>query len=256
MRDTVNARFRARVKRCEPLLGTVLSFPSPEIAEVMAAAGFDWLFIDLEHGQLDFATAQRMVQAAGDCPCIARVPTGHAAEIGKALDTGAAGVIVPHVNGAREAAAAARAGKYPPDGDRSIGAARAQGYGRRLAEEVASANAETLVVPQVEHVDAVRAIDGIAGAPGTGAIFIGPFDLSASLNKPGAISDPEVTASIATVVDACRRSGMPCGIFVVDAAGARDAFAAGHSLVCLSTDSIILGRAAAVLVNESRSRST
>jgi 2-dehydro-3-deoxyglucarate aldolase/4-hydroxy-2-oxoheptanedioate aldolase len=256
MRDTVNARFCARVKRREPLLGTVLSFPSPEIAELMAAAGFDWLFIDLEHGQIDFATAQRMVQAAGDCPCIVRVATGHAAEIGKALDTGAAGVIIPHVNSGKEAAAAASAAKYPPEGDRSIGASRAQGYGRTVTEEVASANAETLVVPQVEHVAAVRAVDAIAGAPGTGAVFIGPFDLSASLGRPGAIGDPEVTASIAKVVEACKAAGMPCGIFVVDAAGARDAFAAGHSLVCVSTDSIILGRAASVLVTESRPRST
>ncbi|HSK10516.1 MAG TPA: aldolase/citrate lyase family protein [Vicinamibacterales bacterium] len=245
---TPNARFVERLKRREPLLGTLLSLPSPEIAEVMAGAGFDWLFVDMEHGLLDFAAAQRMVQAAGSCPCIVRVPAGNAADIARALDTGAAGIIVPHVNTAAEARAAVMAAKYPPGGARSIGAARAQGYGRTLGDAIAFGNAETAVVAQVEHVDGVRNIDEIAALTGVDAIFVGPFDLSASLGKPGAIADTDVQAAITRVLGACQRAVKPCGIFLVDAASARHALAEGHSLVCLATEALILGRAAADLV--------
>jgi 2-keto-3-deoxy-L-rhamnonate aldolase RhmA len=238
-------RFRARVDRCEPLLGTLLTLPSPEIAEVMAAAGFDWLFIDMEHGLIDFTDAQRMVQAAApSCPCIVRVPQNQPILVAKALDTGAAGVIVPHVNTAAEARAAVRAAKYPPMGERSIGVARAQGYGGRLREAIAHDNDDTIVVAQVEHIEAVAHIDEIVRVPGIGAVFIGPFDLSASLGKPGEIGAPDVQEAIAAFVAACAGKGLACGIFVVGGDAASRAFAAGHSLVCATTDTMLLADAA------------
>jgi 2-dehydro-3-deoxyglucarate aldolase/4-hydroxy-2-oxoheptanedioate aldolase len=242
------------LRRREPLLGTLLSLPSPEIAELLAGVGFDWLFVDLEHGLLDVAGAQRMVQAAAGCPCLVRVPSGAATDIGRALDIGAAGIIVPHVNTAAEAAAAVQAAKYPPAGTRSIGAARAQGYGLRTGHAVRCADATTAVVAQVEHVEGVRRIEEIVGIPGVDAIFIGPFDLSASLGTAGAIEAAAVQDAIATVLAACRDAGKPCGIFLVDATAARQAFEAGHSLVCLATDTLILGNAATSLVAAVRAR--
>lgn len=245
MRSTVNARFVDRLKRREPMLGTLLSLPSPEVVEVMTRAGFDWLFIDLEHGLLDVTAAQRMVQAASGCPCLVRVPTGLPTEIAKALDTGAAGIIVPHINTAAHASAAVVAAKYPPLGDRSIGAGRAQGYGGDIAREVACGNAETAVVAQVEHIEGVRQIEEIVEVEGVDAVFIGPFDLSASLGRPGAIDDSHVQEAIDKVLQACRRAEKPCGIFLVEPQAAAQAFSAGHSLVCFATDTLILGRAAA-----------
>ena len=213
MSEKPRARFRERLVRREPLVGVVLSLPSPEMAEMLAAAGFDWLFVDMEHGLIDFAAVQRMIQAVGGaCPCIVRVPNNEAILIGKALDTGAAGVIVPHVNNAEEARAAVRAARYPPAGARSIGAARAQGYGRRLAEAIARDNWETLVVAQVEHVDAVRSIEEIVRVPGLDVISIGPFDLSASMGKPGDIAAEDVQRAIDAVAGACAAKGLPCGI--------------------------------------------
>ena len=254
MHSTLNARFVERLKQREPLLGTILSLPSPEVAELMAAAGFDWLFVDLEHGLLEFSSAQRLLQAAAGCPCLVRVPSGSAIDVARALDIGAAGIIVPHVDTAAQAAAAVRAAKYPPEGTRSIGAARAQGYGLRTTEAVKAGNAGTAVVAQVEHVDGVRAIGEIVAVPGVDAVFIGPFDLSASLGKPGAIDAGDVQDAVATVLAACRRAGKPCGIFLVHAAAARQAFDAGHSFVCLATDTLILGNAASELVRRARPR--
>ncbi len=253
MSDLSHARFRDRLARREPLVGMLLSLPSPEMAEMFAAAGFDWLFVDMEHGLLDFTCVQRVVQAvAGACPCIVRVPNNDAIVIAKALDTGAAGVIVPHVNNPEEARAAVRAARYPPAGARSIGAARAQGYGRRLAEAIARDNGQTLVVAQVEHIDAVRSIEEIVRVPGVDAIFIGPFDLSASMGMPGEIGAPEVQQAIGVVTAACAATGMPCGIFVVDGASARRAGDAGHSLVCAGTDTLLIAGAANRLLGEAQ----
>jgi 2-keto-3-deoxy-L-rhamnonate aldolase RhmA len=248
-----HARFQERLARREPLLGTLLTLPSPEIAEVMAAAGFDWLFIDMEHGLLDFADVQRMIQAAGGaCPCIVRVSNNEAILVAKALDTGAAGIIVPHVNTADEAAAAVRAARYPPAGSRSIGVARAQGYGGRLADAIAGDNNRTLVVAQVEHIDAVAGIEAIVRVPGVDAIFIGPFDMSASLGKPGDIGAPDVQAAISAVREACAAQQVPCGIFVVDGAAARQAFGSGQSLVCAATDTLLMASAARRLVADAQ----
>jgi 2-keto-3-deoxy-L-rhamnonate aldolase RhmA len=250
---TVQDRFVTRLARREPLLGTVLSLPAPEIAEVVAAAGFDWLFVDMEHGLIDFSAVQRVVQAAGHlCPCIVRVPDNEPILIAKALDTGAAGIIVPHVSTAAEAIAIVRAAKYSPSGERSIGAARAQGYGGRMTDAIAHDNDRTIVVAQVEHIGAVAQIGEIVAVPGVSAVFIGPFDLSASLGKPGEIGAPDVQQAIGTIAAACASRQLPCGIFVVSGDAARRAFAAGHSLVCAMTDTLLLRDAAARLRSAAR----
>ena len=245
MPDTPRVPFRERLARREPLLGTLLTLPSPEIAELLAGAGFDWLFIDMEHGLLDFAAVQRMVQAvASTCPCLVRVPNNEPILIGKALDTGADGIIVPHVTTAAEARAAVVAAKYPPSGARSIGVGRAQGYGRRLRESIAEDNEATLVVAQVEHVDAVSEIDEIVSVPGVSAVFIGPFDLSASFGKPGEIDAPDVRKAMSAFASACAARPLACGLFLGDGLAARRAFDEGYSLVCAATDTLLLGEAA------------
>ncbi len=253
MSDPVAVRFRAQLKKGERLLGTLLSLPSPEVAEVCAAAGFDWLFIDMEHGLLDFTDVQRMIQAAGShCPCIVRVPSNEATWVCKALDTGAAGIIFPHINNADDARAAVLAGKYPPEGIRSIAVARAQGFGSRLQECVDNANQETALIAQAEHVEAARNIESILVVPGVDAILVGPFDLSASLNKPGRVTDPEVAEAIGKVRDACIAQGTPAGIFARDIDTASRAFAAGFSLVCVATDCLLLLEAARSVVKRAK----
>jgi len=251
--STTHLSFLERLAAREPLLGTILTLPSPEAAEIFAGAGFDWLFVDMEHGLLDFTAVQRIVQAtAGRCACIVRVPSNEAIWINKALDTGAIGVIVPHVDGAAQARAAVRAAKYPPEGERSIGVARAQAFGRRLTDSIAHANHETVLVAQAEHISAARAIDEIATVPGVGAIFIGPFDMSASLGHPGRLEEPAVREAINLVRDGCAEREMPCGILVADATAARAAFSAGYSLVCVATDTLLLARVAADVVRATR----
>lgn len=250
------ADFRRRICSREPMLGTIVTLPSPEIAELLAGAGFDWLFIDMEHGLIDMTAAHRIVQAvAGACACVLRVPSLDATWIAKALDTGADGVIVPHVESAEQVNTIVSAGRYAPEGCRSIGVARSNRYGKRLAEELAGgANRRVAVIAQAEHVAAVKAIDEITAAEGLDGVFIGPFDLSASLGRPGQIADHAVQEAIGHVRAACERHRLACGILVADAGGAEQAFAAGDSLVCVGTDTLLLGRVAGEVVSGVRNR--
>ncbi len=236
--------FRDLLRDKKPLIGTLLTLPSSEIAELVAGSGFDWLFLDMEHGLLDFAAAQRMIQAAaGRCPCIVRVPTNDGLLISKALDTGADGIIFPHVNSAAEAEACVRAAKYPPQGVRSIGIARAQGYGQRLADDIATANEKVFLIAQAEHIDAARAIDEILAVPGIDAVFIGPYDLSASLGIPGQVGAGSVAEAIETIRSAALRRGIPAGIFAGSAETAQSAIGRSFNFVCVATDTLLLADA-------------
>lgn len=247
--------FRDRLLAGEPLLGTLLSLPSPELAEIAAAAGFDWLFLDMEHGALGPGDVLRMVQAVREpCACLVRVPENREMWIKKALDTGAAGFIVPHVNTAAEAAQAVSWAKYPPEGGRSVGFSRDSLYGVRFQENVEKANARTVVVAQVEHIDGVRTIGSILGVHGLDAVFIGPYDLSASMGKPGRIQDEDVREAVQAVASACMGSKVPVGIFSAAAAGAAQALRKGFTLVCAGIDVGLYTEAAAGLVKELKPR--
>lgn len=243
--------WRAKFGGRSPLFGTLTSLPSAEVAEILVEAGFDWLFVDMEHGGFDTAGVQLVLQAvAGRKPCLVRVPRNEPNAIARALDTGADGLIFPHVNTAEEARECVAAALYPPEGTRSIGLARAQGYGARVAESLSGANRATVRVAQVEHILAARNIAGILAVPGIDAVFIGPFDLSGSLGKPGRTSDPEVVEAIRTVREAAAAAGIPSGIFAPNAEAGRAAASAGFTLIAVATDALLLGEAARRLARE------
>jgi 2-keto-3-deoxy-L-rhamnonate aldolase RhmA len=239
----MNASFKTRLSERKPLLGVLISLPSPEIAEIYARAGFDWLFLDWEHGLHDVLSLQRIVMAVGrSCPCVIRVPDNDPVWIAKALDTGAAGLIIPHVNSPADAARAVAAAKYPPLGSRSIGVARAQDFGLGVRASLERDNHETVLIAQAEHIEAVRQIDAILETPGVDAAFIGPFDLSGSLNKPGRLGDSDVLRAINQIRTACAEKQMPVGIFTADLGAAAAYKTAGYSLLCVGTDALHLGQ--------------
>jgi 2-keto-3-deoxy-L-rhamnonate aldolase RhmA len=251
----MSAAFRDRLLKGERLIGTLLSLPAPELAEIAAGAGFDWLFLDMEHGAIGATDVLRLVQAVEEpCACLVRIPENREMWVKKALDTGAAGIIVPHVNDASEAAQAVHWAKYPPEGGRSVGFSRANRYGSRFQENVETANAATVVIAQVEHIDGVRRIDAILAVGGVDAVFIGPYDLSASLGKPGHIQDPDVRAAIGTVAAACARRKVPAGIFAADLAASAKAVEEGYILVCSGIDIGLYARSAAEIVGRLKPR--
>ncbi len=247
--------FKTRLSRGDAFIGAFICLPSPESAELFAEIGYDWLIIDTEHGPFDVLTAQRMLQAVGRrCPCIVRVPSNEDVWIKKALDIGAAGVLVPLVNSPEIAARVAQACRYAPEGTRGMGLARAQRYGVGFEDYVAGANREIAAIVQAEHIEAVDRIEAIAAVPGVDAIFVGPYDLSASMGKPGQVRDPEVQTAIRRVRDAALKAGRRLGIYCSDAESARDFVRQGFTLIGMSTDLNHLSQSAGAALAAAKGR--
>lgn len=241
--------FRKRLISGELLAGTMVSLAAPEVAELLATIGFDWLFLDAEHSPLDPAQMQRIMQAAGrDMPCLIRLPSAGDVPIKKALDSGAAGIIVPQINSAQAAAEVVRLAKYAPQGQRGVGIGRAHGYGLGFQDYVSRANDEVTLVVQAEHIEAVHHIEEIVAVPGIDAVLVGPYDLSASLGKLGQVDDPEVRAAIDRVTQSCLAAGVRLGIFGMTAAAVKPYIEAGYTLIVAGIDTVLLWQAAAALL--------
>ncbi len=245
--------FKDRLARGDAFIGAFICLPSPESAEIFAELGYDWLIIDTEHGPYDVLTAQRMLQAVGQrCPCVVRVPSNEDAWIKKALDIGSAGILVPLVNTAETAVRVVRACRYAPEGVRGMGGARAHRYGIGFQDYVAQANQRIAAIVQAEHIEAVANIEAIVKVPGIDAVFVGPYDLSASMGKPGQIKDPEVQAAMGKVRQAALKAGVKLGIYCSDANSARSFLQQGYTLIGLSTDLNYLVESAAAALAAAR----
>lgn len=245
----MNKIFKQKLKRGDLLVGTIITMPSPEIAEIYSWAGFDWLFIDLEHGVISLRDAQMILQSASSkTPCIIRVPSIDEVWIKKALDIGPTGIILPQVKTADQVEIAIQYCKYPPEGVRSVGIARAQGYGEKFQEYVASANNDIAVIVQIEHKDAVDCIEDIIGVPGIDCLFIGPYDLSASMNKPGQITDPEVKNAIEKVKKSAERANIPLGIFGASVEAVGPFIQRGYTVIAVGMDTALISKAAKNIV--------
>ena len=211
-------RMKAKIQRGEPALGASVMFPSPQLVEMLGYAGFDWVLIDCEHGTVGLESMELMVmaaEAAGVTP-IVRPRTNGASDILQAMDRGALGVQVPHINTAAEARAAVAAVKFHPQGSRSLAAGtRASGYGFRgsMGGFVEEANRRTLVCVQIEDEAALPNLDEILRVEGIDVFFIGPSDLSQSMGHPGNPKEPRVARAIeealAKIVAAGKTPGMP-----------------------------------------------
>jgi 2-dehydro-3-deoxyglucarate aldolase len=212
--------LRRELRGGRPVIGSWLSTCSPVVAELMAAAGFDFLAVDAEHSAADLGRSHELFQAvtAGspDCAPLVRLPGCDYETAKHFLDVGAAGLIGPLVNEPEQAECLVRAARYPPEGRRGVGFCRANMYGMRFDETMRSANEETLVAVQIEHADGVERIDEILSVPGVDAVFVGPYDLSASLGVTAQFDHPDMVAATRRVLEAAGRHGVAPGIHVVE----------------------------------------
>lgn len=236
--------FRDRLRAGELLVGPMVCLNSPEVVEILCGAGFDWLFLEAEHAPAGPQALQHMMIAAGKVPCVVRLPNHDEIWVKRALDMGAAGVIVPQVNTAQEARNVVRYAKYAPEGQRGVGVSRAHGYGYAVADYIARANQDTAVIVQAEHIDAVRNIEEITDVPGLDAVLVGPYDLSASMGKMGQVNAPDVVAAIDTVARTARRKNLRLGFFGVSAEAVQPRLADGFTLIAAGVDTMLLGQAA------------
>jgi 4-hydroxy-2-oxoheptanedioate aldolase len=195
-------------KTRHPILGIWQHIPLPMISRYLGLMGWEWVILDMQHSAASSETAyecMHVLRTAGAKPLV-RTGVGQPGEIERALDLGAMGVIVPMVNSAAEAQRAAQAAKYPPLGRRSMGSDATWHQGSGFPER---ANEETLLLVQIEHIDAVREVEAIMATPGVDGCFLGPTDLALSLGLPrvGFESDPRHQAAIARTLEACQAAG-------------------------------------------------
>jgi 4-hydroxy-2-oxoheptanedioate aldolase len=193
-------------------VGGWVSIANTVTTEVMARSGFDYVCIDNQHGLVEYRDTVTLLQVLGlgDSAPLVRVPWNEPGIIGKMLDAGAGGVIVPMVNSPEEAAAAVAAMRYHPDGARSYGPT---GVSLRHADYYGSANAAVLCVPMIETTTAVARIDDIVSVPGVDVVYVGPADLSVTLGLPPRNNDddPRFVEALEAIVASCRRSGVVAG---------------------------------------------
>ena len=245
--------FRQRLRNHELLLGTMVTLESPATAEVLAELGFDWFFVDGEHGPLTTQDLLGILRAVDHrLPCVVRVPGAHEVEIKKILDIGAAGIIVPMVNTPEQTTHVVNWAKYSPKGARGVGLARAHGYGNSFHEYMTTANEEVSVIVQAEHIQAVENIEKIVAIEGVDAIQLGPYDLSASMNKMGQLEDPEVVAAINHVIETCKKANMPIGWFGISADAVRPYIERGCTLITSGVDTLMLAQAGDRMLNSLR----
>jgi 2-dehydro-3-deoxyglucarate aldolase len=209
--------LKKKLSRKELTIGSWLTFGYTPICEIMANSGFDWLVIDMEHTAIDQFASQQLMQIislAGSVPLV-RVGKNDDLLIKRALDSGAHGVVVPMINSKEDALRAVEHSLYPPSGKRGVGLSRAQRYGIGFDEYKKWLETESIIIVQIEHIDAVENINEIMSVEHVDGFIVGPYDLSASLGLPGKFDHPTVKEALEEVKRFVRHSDKPGGYHVV-----------------------------------------
>lgn len=227
-----------------PLPGAWVNLDDPSVVDLLAAAGFSWVCIDLQHGTTTLDRVHLFTDAAAvqGCPCIVRVPGHDPAAIQQVLDAGASGVIVPTVNSPAQASAVAAACRYPPDGVRSYGPIRRSL--RHGLPDPHEENRRIVCVVMIETATALTNVDAILAVPGVDVAFVGPYDLGLSL---GHTADDVLSGrvdALATIAAACARAGVVPGVYAADLPAARTLLESGYRLVAVATDTGLLAAGA------------
>jgi 4-hydroxy-2-oxoheptanedioate aldolase len=225
--------FRAQLAAREPLYGAWSSLPSPLSVRLLAAAGADYVVVDLQHGgatEHDLPGLTSAIRLAGATP-IGRVRHAHPADIGRALDLGCEGVIVPNVNSAAQAREAAGACRYPPVGYRSGGGAMTGG--------------EPFCIIMVESTQALAELEATLAEDGVDGVYVGPRDLSYSLGCELDPDDPVLKPALEQIRSAAAAAGKPVGIHATDGPTGRRYRGEGCSLITVASDALAVSRGAA-----------
>ncbi|GIH12563.1 HpcH/HpaI aldolase family protein [Rugosimonospora africana] len=235
-------------------VGTLVGIGSAALTEMISALGFDFLFLDLEHGEIVDRDLPVHVMASR-VPVLARIPDGTETAVKRAADAGVEGIIVPHVRSAAMAEQIVSWAKYPPVGTRSVGLSRNTLLGYRLADALTQTDLPR-VIPQIEDADGVGNVEGICATPGICSVFVGPFDLSAALGSPGSFEELAFRSAISEIVTAAHAAGLPAGVFAPSVAAWGTFRKQGFDYVVLRSDSLFLADGATAALAEARSAGT
>lgn len=237
----------------ERVFGCFDPLSSPEVVEIIALAGFDFVLLDNEHGPLTAETAYRLILAAearGIEP-FARVGVRDKQEVLKFLDAGATGIMTPQVNNATEAAAAIAGTKFFTEGNRGLAGMRTFDFGMNgsLDAFVAPLNDRVLNMIQFEHVDTLEHLDEMLALPGLDVLFIGPSDLAQSLGLPGQPNHPNVTEVADQVIARCKAAGVKTGTVAYSSALVANCLDRGFDMIVASVTTFIATAATTYLAN-------
>jgi 2-keto-3-deoxy-L-rhamnonate aldolase RhmA len=247
--------LRRRLAAGETTYGTFVGAATPITAEVCAAAGVDWVLLDLEHGTGGEEQARDVVPAAASyrVPTVVRVESTDRIRAGRLLDVGATGIMFPRVDSAAQARECVRHLRYPPAGDRGVATYnRMCGYGLDPAA-LDRSDTDVLGIVQIETLPALKAVDEIAALDGVDVLFVGPRDLSHALDVPGQTRAPAYLAALDRVIAAAKAHGKAAGLLVPDGAAAALMTAAGWQFLAIGSDTTLL---AAAVTTELRRAST
>ncbi len=251
MSSTPGFSLARRLRSGETVFSAWCGLPSPLVAENVARAGFSAAVIDQQHGLWDTATTLQAIAGihqAGAAPLV-RVPLNDFAGAARMLDFGAEGVIAPMINSAADARAFVAATKYPPLGERSVGAHRAAALGGFPDQRpyLKEANASTLTFAMIETRASLAHLDAIAATPGIDVLFIGPSDLSMALSEGKTLDahSPEVEAALDQILAACKKAGKIPGLYCIDAERAAATAKRGFKFLTVGSDLAFLRAGAA-----------
>ena len=239
--------IRAALQSGSPIIGSWMQIPDSNIAEIMGRAGYQWVAIDMEHGPVavnQLPDIFRALELGGTLP-LARVASPLPINCRQALDQGAAGVVVPMISSAAQLQAIVTECHWPPRGRRGVGFQRANGFGKFFDSYTQEAQ-ESLVVAQIEHIDAVNDLESILKVKGLDAIMVGPYDLSASLGMTGDFENKKYKDVLSKILEVCAEQKVSCGIHVVqpDAKMLKQRISEGYTFIAYGVDTVFLNHSA------------
>jgi 4-hydroxy-2-oxoheptanedioate aldolase len=235
-----------RLDGSEPLLALIVKVPAAATVELAGHAGFDFVLVDTEHGPSDMTELEHHIRAADSAGIrsLVRVSSADSADILRALDAGADGIVVPHVTSPDDVARAVALTRYPPHGRRSLAlSTRAGRHGTRSVADHLAAGDDVLLIAQLEDAEALERLPEILDCDGIAGVFIGPADLSASLGRPGELDHPLVNGAVERIVAAVlERPALALCVLAADEDEARTWFGRGARLVFLNAPSLMAAR--------------
>lgn len=214
----VSKVLKERINDGDLVIGSWITTPSPAIAEILVAAGYDWVVVDLEHSAISIEQAGELIRTidlGGSAPLV-RITSNSPDQIKRVMDAGAHGIVVPMVNSAQDARDAVSATRYAPNGIRGVGLARAQGYGSKFSEYLEWQKESAVVIVQIEHKDAINNLEEILAVPGVDGFIIGPYDLSCSMGIPGEFETNEFKNAMARILKIGLAMDCPAGLHIVE----------------------------------------
>lgn len=237
-------KLLGKLRAGEKTVGTFFGMGNATVAECLGLSGIDYFIIDTEHGPFDVESAMEIMRGGelGGTTCLVRVKDGTRTSVLKMLDIGARGLIIPNVHSVADVEQIIDYAKYYPQGNRGVAQARGAGYGCSedarlpLEDYFAACNEGTMLIPQCETRGCLEQIDDVCALDGVAGIFIGPFDLSCALGKPGQFQTEEFKSALERVRKACREHGKFCFVFATSAEAARGYFRQGFDSVTIGMD--------------------